>query len=151
MLIIGSRIGTSEILRNTRAKAKGNVMLEREFRQKDHEKEASSIERPSLWEEKRRRGRRSPQKRADEKRRTVGRNAVDEAQLYKNKECSVHRPIIWQLAGGGGQLAARPGGTKGRLLALEFGVDAVAAIPSQSRVENESLAGLAQSRGIGSL
>lgn len=60
----------------------------------------------------------------------------------------MHRPIIWQLAGGGGQLADRHGGKKGRLLALEFGVDAVAAISSQSRVGIESLAGLAQSRGI---
>jgi hypothetical protein len=58
---------------------------------------------------------------------------------------------IWQLTGGGGQLAARHGGKQGRLLALEFGVDAVAAIPSPSKVEIESFAGLAQSRGIASL
>jgi hypothetical protein len=73
---------------------------------------------------------------------------VDEPQLSKNKECSVHRPVIWQLAEGGGQLAASHGGKKGRLSALEFGVDAVSAIPSHVRVEIKSLAGLAQSRGI---
>lgn len=62
MLIIGSRIGTNEILRNTRAEAKGNVMLEREFRQKDHEKEASSREHPRLWEEEETRQAKSTEK-----------------------------------------------------------------------------------------
>jgi hypothetical protein len=44
-------LATDEIRRNTRATVKGNVMLEREFRQKDREKEASSREHPGLWEE----------------------------------------------------------------------------------------------------
>jgi len=95
----------------------------REFKQEGREKEASSIEHRDCGRKKRR-GRRSPQKREDEKRRTRGRNAVDETQLYKNKECNVRWPIIWQLDRGGGQLATGQRG-EGRLLALEFGVDAV--------------------------
>lgn len=111
MLMIGSRIGNKRDSKEYACKSKGQCDAEERVQTRESREGSVRPRAPETVGGKKRRGRRSPQKRKDEKKegRGAGMQRI-KTQLCKNKECSVHRPIIWQLGGGGRQLATSHGG-----------------------------------------
>lgn len=123
MLIIGKRIGSKRDPKEYACKIKGNVKLQRV--QTRGSREGSFRHRAP--EAARGRKDAAGEVHRKEMMKKEGRGAGMQwikPSCARNKECSVRWPIIWQLDRGGGQLAAIQR-KKGRLPALEFGLDAV--------------------------